>query len=255
MKFLLNIGLIVLFLYCIAMLLLYIFQRDLLYFPTEKYHHPFEEIQLKNQNETISVIVLNKGKDKALIYFGGNGDAVVSNAEEFKSAFPNFTIYLLNYRGYGGSSGKPSEQAIYSDALALYEAIKPKHPKISVLGRSLGSGVATYVAANRDIDKTVLITPYDSILNVAQKRFKLFPVSFLLKDIYDSTSRVSRISSKVLVIAAENDQIIPMANTEKLVNEFPRDQLHFEIIKNSGHNDLSNSITYYPTIQAFLTMD
>lgn len=235
-------------------MLLYIFQRNLLYFPTDKYEHPFEEIRLKNQNESISVITLNKGKNKALIYFGGNAEVVISSAEKFKSAFSDFTIYLFNYRGYGSSSGKPSEQAIYSDALALYEKIKPNHTQISVLGRSLGSGVATYVAANRHINKAVLVTPYDSILSIAKKRFSLFPVRFLLKDKYDSLSRVKNISAKikVLVIAAEHDQIIPMENTQKLVNEFPDNQASFKVIKESEHNSIANNADFYIAIQDFL---
>ncbi len=252
MKFITSFFIFGFFCYCSITALLYIFQRNLLYFPTPKFDHPFEEIQFQNQGETISVISLNKNNDKALIYFGGNGEAVVASADELKSAFPDFTIYLLNYRAFGGSTGKPTEKEIYADALALYKIIKQKHTNISVIGRSLGSGVATYLAANRNIHKTVLVTPYDSILNIAKKQFRFFPVKLLLKDKFDSLSRVNSISSKVLVIAAEHDEVIPMENTENLVNKFPNEQIRFKLIYGSGHNNLSISKEYYSAIFNFL---
>lgn len=241
-----------LFLYLSACVLLYVFQREFLYFPTDKYENPYDEIQLQNQEETISVILLNEGKDHALIYFGGNGEAVMANSEKFISAFPNITIYLFNYRGYGGSSGSPSESGIYADASALYKSIKPNHNEISVAGRSLGSGVATYLAANHPIHKVVLITPYDSVLNIAKKKFRWFPTSILLKDKYDSASRAINIKSDVLVVAAEFDQVIPIEHTETLVNELSNANVEFEVIKNTGHNNITNADKYYDVIKQFL---
>ncbi len=252
MKIILGISSIVLVTYLCAAGLLYIFQRNLLYFPTEKYEHPFERISISSQGETIEVIVLNKGHDKALIYFGGNAEAVVSNTEAFSSNFPDVTSYLVNYRGYGGSSGKPTESGIYTDSLTIYDEIKERHTHISVAGRSLGSGVATYLAARRTVDGVALITPYDSVLSVAKTRFPLFPVKLLLKDRFDSLARVKNIKSKVLVIAAEHDEIIPMSHTQRLVNEFKGEQIQFLIIKNSGHNTLSNSDDYYKALGDFM---
>jgi hypothetical protein len=136
MKAILNLASIALFGYICIAGLLYIFQRDLLYFPTEKYEHPFEQISVSSQGETIEVIILNKGRSRALIYFGGNGEAVVANAEEFSSNFSDVTIYLINYRGYGGSTGKPTESGNYADALAVYDHVNKEHSQLSVAGRS-----------------------------------------------------------------------------------------------------------------------
>jgi len=211
--------------YVLACALLYFLQRHLLYFPTPEIEHPFGEIQIQNEGETISVTVLNDGHNDALLYFGGNGEAVIHNAERFTVEFPDLTIYLFNYRGYGGSSGSPSETANYADAMALYDTIKSNHTQVSVAGRSLGSGVATYLAANQPIHKLVLITPYDSVENVAKNNFRIFPVRLLLKDKYNSALRATKINSDVLVIAAENDEIIPEANTRALINAFSRDHV------------------------------
>jgi len=252
MKIILFILKFSVFIYFLVAALLYFFQRDLLYSPSQKHEHPFKEIKVRNQGEVISVIVLNEGKSNALIYFGGNGEAVVFNAERFIPAFTDVTIYLVNYRGYGGSTGKPSESGLYSDALAIYDLIKPNHTKVSALGRSLGSGVAMYLSANKPIHQTVLITPYDSVLNVAKKRFGFLPINLLLKDKYDSVSRVKNTKSKTLVVAAEYDQVIPIDHTEKLVNEFPQEQIEYKVIKKSGHNSLSNTNEYYEYIKDFL---
>ncbi|NKB37950.1 MAG: alpha/beta hydrolase [Gammaproteobacteria bacterium] len=252
MKILLGIGSIVLFAYIGASVLLYIFQRDLLYFPTEKYEHPFDRFSISSQGETIELIVLNKGNSKALLYFGGNGEAVVANAEAFLSIFSDLTIYLVNYRGYGGSSGKPTESGICADSLTIYDEIIEHHTQLSVAGRSLGSGVATYLAAERTIESIVLITPYDSILNVVKTRLPVFPVKLLLKDHYDSLSRVKNIQSKVLVIAAEHDQVIPMKHTQRLIDEFGSGQTRLKIIRNSGHNSLSINDDYLLSLKEFV---
>jgi pimeloyl-ACP methyl ester carboxylesterase len=116
----------------------------------------------------------------------------------------------------------------------------------------LGSGVATYLAANLPVENVALITPYDSILNIAKANYSLFPVKLLLKDHYDSATRAKTIQSKVLVIAAEHDVVIPMLNTQNLVDAFRDDRVQLKVIKNTGHNDVSNSVEYFKALREFL---
>ena len=137
----------ILLIYLIAGAVLFFYQRKLIYFPSGKIPHSYETLKLENENETIEVIVLNSGRGQALIYFGGNAESVVYNATDFLLAFPLHTVYLFNYRGYGGSSGQPTEKGIYSDALLLFDKVQGKQTKISVMGRSLGSGAATFLAS------------------------------------------------------------------------------------------------------------
>ena len=251
MKLALAISSILLICYICASLLLYVYQRTFLYFPSQNIDHSFERFSLSNEGETLKIIVLNKGNSKGLIYFGGNAEAVVGNADEFATHFPDITTYLVNYRGYGGSSGMPTEAGNFSDALAIYDHIKKDHSQISVAGRSLGSGVATYLAANRPNENAALITPYDSILNIAKANYSLFPVSLLLKDRYDSVSRAKSVTAKVLVLAAEHDVVIPMNHTQKLVNAFKEDQVELKVIKNTGHNDISSKAEYFEFLRDF----
>ena len=226
------------FLYLGVGILLFLFQRDFLYFPTKKVDHQFHEEIFKNDNHDINVIVINRGNKKAILYFGGNGDSVAYSASSFAENFQSHTIYLVNYRGYGGSSGVPSEEGIYSDALSIFDDLKSTHSNISIMGRSLGSGVATYVASKREIDKLVLITPFDSIENVAQSRFLIYPMSILLQDKYDSVGRVKDIRVETLVIISENDEVISFENSMNLVESFTPKQVAYEMIEGATHNNI-----------------
>ncbi|MEA3433585.1 MAG: alpha/beta hydrolase, partial [Campylobacterota bacterium] len=158
----------------------------------------------------------------------------------------------MDYRGYGGSTGEPTEEGLYSDALKLYDTIKPKHSRISIGGRSLGSSIATYVAAHREVSKLALITPFDSIVNVANGRYPIYPVSFLLHDKYDSKSRVKNIRAKTFIVMAQNDKIITRERTQQLIDAFDPSQLEVMIIENRGHNDISSDAKYYKIMQDFI---
>ena len=239
-------------LYLLAALLLFIFQRDFLYFPTGKVAHDFKVEQFSTGEVVLDVVVLNEGKPDGILYFGGNGESVAGNAPDFKEIFPQHTVYLVNYRGYGGSTGSPSEQGIYADAQYVYDAVAGRHRQISVIGRSLGTGVATLLAATRNIHKMALVTPYASIEAIAKEQYPAFPVSLLLKDKYDSASRISGIGALTLIILAEHDAIIPARHSSQLIKEFPPAQVSVETIQGAGHNNLSQDGRYYLLLQQFL---
>lgn len=231
---------------------LYINQRSLLYFPTPNIPTPYTQMTFQNEGETIHTIVLNRGHKNAIIYFGGNAESMARSSDEITRQFPTFTVYLMDYRGYGGSTGEASEAGLYSDALKLYDSIKPKHDRISIGGRSLGSGIAVYVAANREVSKLALITPYDSIVNVAKEMYPIFPISFLLHDAYDSISRIKDIKAKTFIVMAENDNVIEKERTQQLIDAFDAKQLQVTTIKNRGHIDISSDVLYYKIMQDFM---
>ncbi len=231
---------------------LYLNQRDMLYFPTPHLETFHATMTLQNEGESIKVIVLNKGHENAILYFGGNAESMARSSDEIARQFPSFTVYLMDYRGYGASSGEPTEKGLYSDALKLYDTIKTEHNRISIGGRSLGSGIATYVAAHREVSKLALITPYDSIVNVASGMYPVFPVSLLLEDTYDSASRIKMIKAKTFIVIAENDMVIVRERTQKLIDAFNPEQLEVMVIKNRGHNDISSDASYYKAMQDFL---
>jgi len=251
-KIIRRISIFLLIVYIGMGLFLYLNQRDMLYFPTPKLETPYTTMTLLNEGESIKVIVLNKGHKNAILYFGGNAESMAVSADYIAQQFPAFTVYLMDYRGYGSSTGEATEEGIYSDALKLYDSIKAQHGRISIGGRSLGSSVAIYVASKREVSKLALITPFDSIVSVAEERYPLYPVSFLLEDKYDSKSKVKEIKASTFIVIAEEDKIISKERTQALIDAFDPTQLKVTIIKNRGHNDISSDATYYKVMQDFI---
>ena len=247
-----KISILLLFGYVGTGLFLYINQRSLLYFPTPNIATPYTQITFQNEGESIHTIVLNRGHKNAILYFGGNAESMARSSDEIARQFPSFTVYLMDYRGYGGSTGEANEQGLYSDALKLYDTIKPRHKQISIGGRSLGSGIATYVAAHREVAKLALITPFDSIINVAQEMYPIFPISFLLHDTYDSLSRIEEIKATTLIVIAQKDNVIRRERTQQLIDAFDRGQLQVMTIQNRGHIDISSDARYYKMMQDFI---
>jgi uncharacterized protein len=189
---------------------------------------------------------------RALIYFGGNAEDTALNIDAFSVAFPDHSLYLVNYRGYGGSSGRPTEAGLTADALTAYDHVRSEHSDITVMGRSLGSGVAVYLASERPVTRLVLVTPYDSLVNVARHHFRFLPVGALMRDRYDSASRAPQVRAPVLVVIAANDEIIPRARSEALVAAFPAEQVRTALIAGQGHNTLDLAPDYLGSVANFL---
>ena len=240
--------------YVVLGIVLYVKQTDMLYFPTPDLKTEYEGLVLKDAEASVYVHVLNPGHKNAILYFGGNAESMAQSSDYIAQQFPNFTCYLMDYRGYGSSTGEASQENIYKDALALYDRVKQKHERISIGGRSLGTGIATHVAAHRDVIKLALITPYDSIQAIAQDRYPMYPISLLLKDTYNSIGNVKKIKAKIFIVMAENDKVIPKKRTLKLIDAFKKEQLTIEVamIKNRGHNDISDDERYYKIMQDFI---
>ena len=239
-----SIFVIALLVYVLLGVYLYVQQRSFIYFPTSSSASSHAQHVFVNEGVEINVSVLNKGQAHAMVYFGGNAENVDNNATNFLQWFPEHTIYLVKYRGYGGSGGEPTEEGLYSDALHIYDEIQREaYAQILVMGRSLGSGVATYLATHRSIEKLVLITPFDSIERIAQSQYPMYPINILLTDKYDSYSRAKDISAQTLVIAAEEDAIIRLSHTERLVGGFSIN-VKFEVIEGADHNNIDDFKQY-----------
>lgn len=229
--------------------------QDLLLYPGATNSNPpgFDSFRLQSGIATLKVWKLHADKEPALLYFGGNGEDLGAGLAEFDRAFPERALYFMNYRGYGGSTGSPSEAALIADAQATYDAIRQKHKKIAVMGRSLGSGVAVALAATRDVEKVVLVTPYDSIANVAAGHYPWAPVKWLIKDDYDSVKRMAFVRVPVLVMIAEHDESIPRSCSDALLAAIPRKHRHVKVMPEGTHNDLGDNQSYLGMVRTFLT--
>lgn len=240
-------------LYLLACVALFVFQRSLIYFPQPRaIATPATTLRLPMADAELLVSVRPHEGPNALIYFGGNAEDVSLNLPEFAQAFPDHALYLLHYRGYGGSSGSPSEEAIQRDAVALFDRVHAAHSRTVVVGRSLGSGVAVRLASQRPAARLILITPYNSLQEVAARQFPVFPVRWLLKDKFESWKYASRITVPTLLIAAEHDEVIPRASSERLYRHFAPGVAALKVIPGKGHNSIAESPQYLQWFRAAL---
>lgn len=219
---------------------LFLLQRSLIYLP-----QPFPS-ETVSRAAVLSVdgaeirITVREGSGKgALIYFGGNAEVVPLSAPELAEAFPGRSLYLPHYRGYGGSTGRPSEAAFLADALAVYDMVRRSHDDIVVTGRSLGSAMATWVASRRTVSGLVLVTPFDSLATVAARHYPFFPVRLLLLDRYDAASWAPAVEAPTLILAAGEDEIVPLRSVERLGAAFRPGLASLKIVPGAGHNTLS----------------
>lgn len=229
---------------------LYWAQDSLLYHPKPRaFSTPLSMFTFKNDHEKIVVSTKQYSGKKAIIYFGGNGEDVSQNLPVFEKEFPKHALYFMHYRSYGGSTGSPSEKANISDAIALFKQVKENHADIAIVGRSLGTGIAIRLASQFTATHLVLITPYDSIEAIASSKFPYLPISFLLRDKYNSGKHASKIKIPTTVFMAGNDKVIPRESTETLFSRFQEGVASLVLIKDVGHNTISSHTQYLPALK------
>ena len=175
-----------------------------------------------------------------VLYFHGNGDYLAGFFGRFHDLIADGTgIVALSYRGYAGSSGKPSEQGLLQDAAAAYAftAARYRAETIVVWGFSLGSGVAVALAAGQPVGKLILEAPYTSIADVAASAFRFAPVRWLIRDPFRSDLRIARVAVPLLVLHGARDPTIPIGFGERLF-ALARQPKQFVRFPQGGHNDL-----------------
>jgi uncharacterized protein len=234
--------------YAALLALLYLAQRSLLYFPDTRRMHPAEaglrqaEEAMLQSADGVRVSAWHVPPREGMpvvIYFQGNGGGLDLRAERFRKLTADGAgLVALNYRGYGGSEGKPSELGIILDAKAAYDFAAGRYgaDRIVLWGESLGTGVAVALAAEKPVARVILESPYSSIADVAASVYWFAPVRSLLKDTFHSDERIARVTAPVLVVHGERDTIVPIRFGEKLY-ALIRATKQFIRLPNAGHND------------------
>ena len=144
-------------------------QRSFIYFPRQQQNNTVDQIQVNTDQSVVRLSVSNPKSTRAILYFGGNAEDVSLSLPEYAQTISGVAIYMVHYRGYGGSTGSPSEAGLRHDALAIYRHLEDKHSDVLVMGRSLGTSLAIGVAAQFEPKGLLLITPFDSIQAIAQR--------------------------------------------------------------------------------------
>lgn len=189
-----------------------------------------------------------------VIYFGGNAEEVSWTLSDER--WPRgWTIVGLNYRGYGASEGKPGEPALTTDALAIYDAVAKRHDvdphRIVVFGRSLGTAIATHLAAERPVAGAILVSPYDSMTAIGKLHYPWLPVSLLLRHRFDAVPDAKRSTMPMLATVGGSDSIIPAERSRALFDAWAGPKT-WQLVPRAGHNDLGNNAAFWESVAGFL---
>jgi len=236
--------------YAFVGLAAYLGQRKLMYFPDRVRIQP-AEVGLRGVEERVietpdgERFIAWYGKARpgrpTLLYFHGNGGSLAIRAPRIERFMrEGWGVYMMTYRGYGGSSGTPTEVNNVADArLAFGALVQQGVPPNSIIlyGESLGSGIAVRLATEREVAGVILDAPYTSIVDLAAQVYPYLPVRALLIDRYETTKYIGNVSVPLLILHGEHDPVVPVAmgrELARLANEPKR----LVIFPDGGHSDL-----------------
>ena len=214
--------------YLALVAVMYLAQRSLMYFPETVRTAPAqagmpeaEEVMLDTADgeRVIAWHVPPRGDQPVLLYFHGNGGALRYRVDRYRALIQDGTgLVLLSYRGYGGSSGRPSEDGLIEDARAAYAFAAQRYPAARFLlwGESLGTGVAVALAAEKKVARLVLEAPFLSGVSIAASAYPFVPVRWLMKDQFRSDLRIRNVTAPVLIVHGDRDTVIPIQSGERL---------------------------------------
>jgi hypothetical protein len=236
--------------YAAVALAAYLGQRKLMYFPDTERTEPAEEGLAGVAERTIETpdghrIVAWYGKARpgkpTLLYFHGNGGSLAARAPRIARFMDQgWGVYMMTYRGYGGSTGSPSEVANVADARLAYQALVREGvspTSIIAYGESLGSGIAVQIAAELPVAGVILDAPYTSIVDVAAQAYPFLPVRLLLIDRYDTTRYIGAIRAPLLILHGAYDGVVPVEMGRELARLAPGPK-RLVVFPNGHHSDL-----------------
>jgi len=233
--------------YLVINLFIYFYQRNLLYNPSEnnylndKINFNYKEIFIEtDKNIKLKSWFINKDlkKFKTVVFFHGNAGNLLNRVHKINELNKlDINILLTSWRGFSGNKGKPSEKNLYYDAQQIIDWLKVQgldNKDIVLYGESLGTGVATELASKNNFGGIILESPFTSMVDTAKIYYPYLPVNFLLKDRYDSKSKINDIKTPILIMHGKMDNIVPQqmglelfekANNPKY-SYFPEDDDH-----------------------------
>lgn len=226
---LLRLITLILLLYVAAVIGMYLFQRQLLYLAQPSNVQPaqagvaqVQNLSFENEGEHLQYwFIAPRAGQPSIVYFHGNAGDLSDRAAYMRTfSEAGYGVAVMSYRGFGQSTGRPTEQAIYRDADAFIRLLTQRHSiapaQMILFGESLGTGVATEMALSHDAAALVLQSPYISVLARAQELYPWLPVALLLHDRFDSLAKIGRVQAPLLIIHGLKDEVIPPAHGKAL---------------------------------------
>jgi fermentation-respiration switch protein FrsA (DUF1100 family) len=237
--------------YGVLLAAMYVFQRSLMYFPDATRRPPAQDglpqarevsLQSADGEQLVAWFVPAREGKPLVIYFQGNAGGLDLRVERFRKLIADGSgLLALCYRGYGGSSGRPSEAGLMSDAAAAYDFARKQYPakRIVLFGESLGTGIAVALAATHEIGGLVLDAPYSSALDVGAAAYPFIPVRWALKDTFRSDLRIAKVTAPVMMRHGARDTIVPIRFGERLY-ALANEPKCFARFAEGGHSDLDD---------------
>jgi len=229
--------------------LLYVMQRSIQYFPEAFRTAPnaagfpeAEEVVLDTADGERVIVwhVPPRGDKPVFLYFHGNGASLRWRLDRFRALIADGSgLVALSYRGYGGSSGRPTEAGLIEDGAAAYAftAARYRPERIVIWGESLGTGVAVAIAGDKPVGQVVLQSPFTSAVDIGTQRYWFVPVQLLMKDQFRSDLRIGKVTAPVLVMHGDRDGVVPFAFGQRLYDMISAPK-RFVPFPGAGHDDL-----------------
>ncbi|WP_109694406.1 alpha/beta hydrolase [Chitinophaga deserti] len=244
---------------------LYFVQDRLLFHPEVlpanyqyKFDVPFQEMLIPvNKKVKLSAVLFKAERPRGMVlYFHGNS----ANINRYAKYMPNFTrngydVLIMDYREFGKSTGRLTEEAMYEDALLMYKVARTRFAphQIVIYGKSLGTGIATQLASVRDCRRLILETPYYNIGDVAAEAAPIYPYSLLLKFKLPTNEYLPKVTAPVAIFHGTEDETVPYASGIKLKAHFKRGDTLFTI-KDGEHNNLSDYPFFHQKLDSLLQL-
>jgi uncharacterized protein len=247
MKYLIIILLTFSIIYFLIVVLMYIFQRNLLYHPTENNYSndqlsvSVERIKIKTQ-DNIELISWYHNKNlneyKTILFLHGNAGSLTNRIHKinhFKNMNVNFLI--IAWRGFSGNEGYANEKGLYEDARSAIRWLKSmgiKEKNIIIYGESLGTAIAIEVAQNRNFAGIILESPFTSMINAGKDKYPYLPIKLMLKDKYETNKKIKNVFSPILIMHGKVDNIVPFYMGQKIY-ELANEPKYFYISEYDDH--------------------
>jgi len=239
-------------------------QEKLLFLPTVlakdyeyRFNYPFDELFLKTaKNAVINALHFKIDNPKGVIlYFHGNaGDLSRWGSITEYFVEKDYDVLVMDYRTYGKSTGKLSEDALYHDAQFCFEYLKEHYEEseITLYGRSLGTGIATYLASKHRPRQLILETPYYSMVDIVKKRFPIIPMKQLMTYKLPSHEFIKHVKCPIAMFHGTDDKVVPIESAKQLYHSVSNENIAFTIIEGGSHNNLVEFETYHQGIDEVL---
>lgn len=254
--------------YALVCVVMFLAQSRLLFHPTSIPDEEHRRIEALSDVEALSVATDGEtlegfflsgrgaGPRPTILYFGGNAQSVWRQVDAKRwVANMGFNLAFVSYRGYDRSTGDPSGDAITSDGLAIYDQLVERPDvdaqRVMTWGFSLGTGVATHVACNREVDGVILMAPYDTLASVAAAQYPFLPVRALFRHEIDSVACGSRVEAPALILHGDVDTTIEPSHGKTLADAWDG-EARWVLLEGVGHNDISSHADVRPELTAFL---